>query len=504
MADQTNDYLGELDVIGTITGGSTAGKLLDTVVDPEFRTVGFREIQAPTEEGQTWVIVHGWNSSPDADNIAELIQATKDQANPGDRILALDWREAANNTGGFLRAGGNGIAATWISDTAEFAVNALVEEYGLDPVTAGQSLNLVGHSLGSLVSSEIGQIYKTGVNRGSEVIVVGNDVGTRTITALDPAAETNLVPDFLSDQSGYDVDGSLSGRQSPADFDDSSVFSRAYIGKRSIAGNPLFADSADEAYELDFGNWVDFGGEHTRVVQFYSNILARPSEIGELLGYDSYQSLDGLTIEEFDEIDVTRRLRSRTYQGIIDVDDANQPTQLTANSSVNDNGKIIIGEYQADVIDGGAGNDKLFGDSNNDTLTGKSGNDLLVGGEGNDRLSGDGLSNTGDDIIYGGSGADTLSGEGGTDTFVFQPGDGSSDRSQANLITDFKIGVDIIGLKEINSDALSFEGDSIDSTIRLGEEYLAVLEGVSLDEINIASQNSSFFSSVDTATFEIV
>ena len=499
---ESTDYLDQLDVSGTITGGNTRGGLLDTVDDRELRQIGFREVQAPQEEGgQTWVVVHGWNSSPDAENVDDLIASTVEAADDGDRILALDWREAAANRGAYpgriispLAGGGNGIAATWIRDTAELSHRILVDEYGIDPANASQELNFVGHSLGSLVSSEIGQIYKQ-----------ENGQGVRTITALDPASEGNLKPSILfGEDSGYDVDGSLNGRQAPADFNDSAVFSRSFIGAKSVGGNPIFADAADEAYELDFGNTFDFGGEHQRVVQFYSNLSNDSSKIGDLLNYDSYQSIETSPTREFGDTNVTRRLFERTYQGIIKVDSSNRPTRLTANSAVDDNGKIIIGEYLPDVIDGGTGNDRLFGEGDSDTITGQSADDLLVGGSGNDRLSGDGSANIGDDILYGGTGIDILTGDGGVDIFAFQAGDGSSDRAQANIITDFEVGVDGIGLIEIDSDTLTFEGDAVDSTIKLGSEYLAVLEGVSLDEITSASQSATFYSSVELTDVDIV
>ena len=508
-----NSYLERLNVSGTITGGNTGGGLLDTVIDPEVRNVGFQEIQTPQGEGgQTWVIVHGWNSSPDAPNIADLTSATIEAAKPSDRILVLDWREAANNRGTVpgslihpIAGGGNGIAATWISATAQFAAEALITEYGIDPTTASQNLNFVGHSLGSLVSAEVGQIYKTGTNRAGEVITTANEQGVRTITALDPAAEINLRPDVIfKRESGYDVDGSIEDRQTPAKFNDSAVFSRAYLGFRSIAGNPGFADVADEAYELDFNNLFDFGNEHGRVVQFFSNILQRPGMVGDALGLDSYRSLDNLPTDNFGEIDVNRRFRSRTYQGIINVNGEDLPTLLTANSAANPNDQIIIGEYLPDVIDGGIGNDRLYGQDDNDTITGKSGNDILVGGVGSDRLIGDGASNIGDDLIYGGTGRDILTGDGGTDTFVFQAGDGNSDRASSNLITDFEIGVDRIGLIDLESQTITLEGDTVDSAILQGGEYLAVLEGVSLNELTTASQDAAFYSTIDPTVFDLV
>ena len=471
------------------------------------------EVKKPQggEAEQTWVVIHGYDASPEGENIEPLIKEIVEKAGENDRVIALDWREAAGVTGGTIGfGGGNGVAATWIGPTAQATVEALEEKFGIDSTNAQEKLNLVGHSLGSLVSSEIGQIYRTGTNRGGERITAPNKLGVRTITALDPAAETNLRPDIVfGEESGYDVDGRVEGRQTPADFAENSAFSRAYIGRKSFFGNPLFADSADETYELDFGNLVDpilsKNREHNRVVKTFTNLIDRPGKIGELLGYDSYQSLDTLPIEEFGDTDVTRRLRSRTYQGIIDIDSENRPTLLTAYSQASSNDLIKIGDYLPDTIDGYIGNDKLFGEDLNDTLSGKSGNDILVGSVGNDRLSGDDLGNSfGDDILYGGTGTDWLTGNGGSDTFVFKTGDGSSDRSQANLITDFEINVDRIGLIDINSDDLTFEGDSVDSAIKLGGEYLAVVEGVSLNEINNASQELTFYSNLDEADFEIV
>lgn len=56
-----------------------------------------------------------------------------------------------------------------------------------------------------------------------------------------------------------------------------------------------------------------------------------------------------------------------------------------------------------DVLNGGAGNDRLYGFAGNDELNGNAGNDTLVGGDGNDRLDG----GTGIDRLIGGAGDDT-------------------------------------------------------------------------------------------------
>ena len=84
-----------LPVQGTVTGGSEEGILLNSELqnNPSIRNIGFREFNNPTDAQQTWVIVHGWNDSPDGKftELAEQISA----ANSGDRVLLLDWREAA-------------------------------------------------------------------------------------------------------------------------------------------------------------------------------------------------------------------------------------------------------------------------------------------------------------------------------------------------------------------------------------------------------------------------
>lgn len=62
-----------------------------------------------------------------------------------------------------------------------------------------------------------------------------------------------------------------------------------------------------------------------------------------------------------------------------------------------------------------------------------------VGGTGKDTITGNDYANA----LYGNSGADTLTGNGGEDFFVF---DTRATRASADVITDFEIGVDTMGL----------------------------------------------------------
>lgn len=132
----------------------------------------------------------------------------------------------------------------------------------------------------------------------------------------------------------------------------------------------------------------------------------------------------------------------------------------------------LIGNAQANVLDGGSGNDRLvgkgggdllFGDKGNDSLLGAGGDDGLFGGPGRDRVeagagndvvSGDGgndvldagpgndllTGGTGRDRLWGGTGRDTLTGGRGNDDFVFAPGD------RADTVADFGLGRDRIDL----------------------------------------------------------
>ncbi|MEL7072103.1 MAG: 5'/3'-nucleotidase SurE [Cyanobacteria bacterium J06581_3] len=164
-----------------------------------------------------------------------------------------------------------------------------------------------------------------------------------------------------------------------------------------------------------------------------------------------------------------------------------------------DGDDLLAGELGDDVILGGDGDDVLRGDRNSrsaqtgepggddiifggagrDRIGGKSGNDTLYGGADDDLIWGD----DGDDIIYGGLGNDTLTGDDfsggqGADTFVLAAGEGT------DTIVDFEVGTDLIGL----TSGLTFGQLTLAANeIRLGEEVLASLNGVSTSTLTDAN-----------------
>ncbi|BAY84805.1 hemolysin-type calcium-binding region protein [Calothrix parasitica NIES-267] len=509
-SQDSSEYLDPsvLPVQGTVTGGNEEGILLNSEIEsnPSIRHVGFKEISNPTDAEQTWVIIHGWNDNPD-DRFTELAQEIA-TTNTGDRVLLLDWREAAFNSTEMLGieygalGTGNFRAATWIDPVAEFAVEALNDYYGIDSVAASQSLNLVGHSLGSLVSAEIGKIYRDGLTVENETVVTGNNEGARTITALDPPSVRNGGDNPFAvepTEDIYDIDGRIEGIQTPETYADASVFSRAYVGEKSIAGNKELALGADEAFEMDFGTeseLTDFGSEHDRVVRAFTNTINQEGIIGDLLGIGAYESLETIAIDDLGELQILEGY-SKGFKGIINVSEENLVTSLAG---------ILKSGNQDDIVIGSSGNQEMHGTDllnfGGDSPYSGDHNDIFLGESGNDMIAGD----DNDDILIGGIGKDILNGGAGIDTFIFQSGDGGATESDTNIIEDFEVGIDKIGLTGINFDQLTFQqlpsglaGNSTDTVIMAGSEVIALLKNTKVEEV----QHSEYFVGVAENQFQI-
>ena len=85
-----------------------------------------------------------------------------------------------------------------------------------------------------------------------------------------------------------------------------------------------------------------------------------------------------------------------------------------------DTDDYLVGTPEADVIDGGGGNDEIYGLEGDDTLYGGTGDDYIEGGSGNNMLFGD----DGNDYIYAWEGNNTIYGGGGDDGI--ETGDGNN------------------------------------------------------------------------------
>ncbi|WP_276606150.1 calcium-binding protein [Paracoccus liaowanqingii] len=115
----------------------------------------------------------------------------------------------------------------------------------------------------------------------------------------------------------------------------------------------------------------------------------------------------------------------------------------------------MFGGAGNDLLVGGAGNDLLRGDAGNDTLNGGAGHDRLLGGAGNDRL----LGGPGQDTLVGGAGRDVMQGGAGEDVFRYLAALDSRP-AQADLITDFRPGEDLLDLRPLKLTYLDQDGHS--------------------------------------------
>jgi len=399
-----NSILGLFGFTGkeSVEGGSPDGYPLDTV-DKNYRNVNFNIVSSKTQWTSgtpVWIVIHGWNSDS---NFSGLANAVKN-ARQNDIVLTLDWREAARNfLSSNLESSLNGLnrtAATWIKTIADFAANKL-RDWG---ISTGEPLNFIGHSLGSLLSAEI-------ASRFGKV---------STITALEPPASGFGI---------YDLDGTASGNQEPKRFDSVSTFSRAFLGSRSVAGNDMFASTANESILMDFGDRLDFGEEHGWVIDTFKSLID-PNSTSSKLARDLFK----LDPSDRGNIDFKKN-QFKVYapgllnhEGVIKVNQPNQPVSFTAKRNTGlltttdetTTDDILYGTNRdddlktSDLISLLPGNDILYGGDGNDKLSSGPGNDLLYGDAGNDTLDG-GL---GDDTLDGGVGADNLTGGTGNDTYV--------------------------------------------------------------------------------------
>ena len=99
-----------------------------------------------------------------------------------------------------------------------------------------------------------------------------------------------------------------------------------------------------------------------------------------------------------------------------------------------------VASKQADIVNGGSGNDRIYGQSGSDILYGHTGDDYIDGGTHNDGIRG----GEGNDTLIGGLGDDVLRGDSGSDTFVWNKGEYGTDH-----ITDFNIHEDKLDLSDL-------------------------------------------------------
>ncbi|MEA5616939.1 choice-of-anchor I family protein [Cronbergia sp. UHCC 0137] len=131
---------------------------------------------------------------------------------------------------------------------------------------------------------------------------------------------------------------------------------------------------------------------------------------------------------------------------------------------VEGSGEMLFGGSGDDTLMSGGSNNRLYGGSGNDELTANI-NDFLYGGDGDDQL-------------FAVGGGNRLTGGNGADQFWIA---NASLPSSKNIVTDFVLGTDVIGIGGIGVTQLSqltLMQDGNDTLVKLGNTELASLMGI--------------------------
>ncbi|MGL4501727.1 MAG: Calx-beta domain-containing protein, partial [Planktothrix sp.] len=210
-----------------------------------------------------------------------------------------------------------------------------------------------------------------------------------------------------------------------------------------------------------------------------NDFLSGTPEPDEILGFAGNDTLQGLGEND--------TLNGGQDQDLISGGNGND---LMFGDLAND---TLEGEEGNDIGYGNAGDDQLSGDEGDDILHGGQGNDTLFDSSGNDRLFGD----RGNDLLYSGSGKNELTGGGGSDVFVI--GRELID-SEVDIITDFRIGVDLIGLTtELKFADLRFVQVGNDTVIedKISNQQLIIIQENQATTLN---NQANFTQSIETVT----
>ncbi len=122
----------------------------------------------------------------------------------------------------------------------------------------------------------------------------------------------------------------------------------------------------------------------------------------------------------------------------------------------------------ATIIGYGVTIENLYGSPGNDIVLGNNQSNIILGLAGADRLT-------------GARKADLLTGGAGVDTFIYSPGDGGLGALDADVITDFTLGEDKIGLGSgLTPQRLRLLAEGADTLIQIADsgEFLTRLVGI--------------------------
>jgi len=216
---------------------------------------------------------------------------------------------------------------------------------------------------------------------------------------------------------------------------------------------------------LDGGIGNDTASYITANSAVAASLAERTGWMGDAMG-DQFISIENLEGSFFDDF-------------LVGDNDANVLSGLAGNDT-------LEGRAGDDTLDGGAGNDTLWGNDGNDTLKGGDDNDTLVGDLGNDLLEG----GEGSDRLEGGLGNDTLDGGEGDNLLDAGEGNNTVKAGKGNDTIYAGPGNDVIDAGDGNNRIFAGEGSN---QITAGKDNDLIYGGASADIINAGDGNNQVY-----------
>ena len=289
-------------------------------------------------------------------------------------------------------------------------------------VLTGGNIDGIGNALDNfLIGSDGDNILDGGVgadtfvgHQGSDTYIVDNladkvideefDFGWDTVLAsVTWALSANLEDLALTGSADIDGTGNVYGNKLTGNDGKNALSGGGGFDEIDGGAGDDVLDGGDDNDVLDGGTGADkmAGGAGDDTYQV--------DDVDDKLVEDAKKGLD--TVYASVSFTLSANVEDLTLTGAaISGTGSAQKNNIVGNNEAN----ILDGAGGDDELLGGIGNDTMQGSDGNDDLSGEDDNDLLEGGAGNDTLQG----GAGNDTVDGGTGADALAGGAGNDTFI--------------------------------------------------------------------------------------
>lgn len=271
--------------------------------------------------------------------------------------------------------------------------------------------------------------------------------------------------DLMYGDTGHDtLSGGAGGDTIHGGDGNDMIYGESVSSNINYGSDKLYGGIGDDTLDGGYGFDVMVGGtgNDTYVMSDKEDVVIEEAGGGYdtiLLSFDSHCTM-AANVEKLVYTDDTwwsnLKITGNDGANVIDLSKAIQMTEVKAGGGAD----TVIGSFDRDVFFGGEGSDVLKSYGGMDALHGEGGNDTLVAG-------------IGDDEMFGGA---------GSDTFVFHGNDWIPQTQDRDVVWDFELGVDRIGLSSGGQQMSLWQGDD---GLRIGYgETEIVLKGITAADFN--------------------